>query len=131
EAVRRQDAPNLLDVGRRVRLDLGLREARPGGRLARRVADLSGEVADDEHGDVAELLELAQLAQDDREAEVDVGRGRVDAELHPEGHAAPELAAQVRLGDDVDRARGQDPELLPTSGSPMARRRYQRPGCSP
>ena len=74
----------LLDVGGGVRLDLLLGEPGPGRRPARRVADLGGEVADDEHGGVAELLELAQLAQDHREAEVDVGGGRVDPELDPE-----------------------------------------------
>ena len=60
-----------------------LREPRAGRRLARRVADLRGEVADDQHRDVAEVLEQAQPAQHDREAEVDVGGGRVDARASP------------------------------------------------
>ena len=58
-----------------------------GGRVAERpggIADPGGEVADDEHRDVAEVLELAQLAQNDREAEMDVRGGRVDPELHPQ-----------------------------------------------
>ena len=72
--------------------------------LPGRVTDLRGEVADDEHRDVAELLELAELAQHDREAEVDVGGGRVDAELGPQRAAGRELAAQIGLGDEIDRA---------------------------
>ena len=102
----------LLHVGGGVGLDLLLREAGPGGRLARRVTDLGGEVADDQDRGVTELLELAQLAQHDREAEVDVGRGRVDAELDPQRAAGAELAPEVGLGDEVDRAGAQDAELL-------------------
>ena len=49
-------------------------------RAAARVADPRGEVADDQDDLVAEVLELAELLQDDRVAEVDVGarsgRGR-------------------------------------------------------
>ena len=44
---------------------------------------------------VAGLLELAQLLQDDRVAEVDVGRGRVDAQLHPQRLAAGELLVRA------------------------------------
>ena len=61
---------------------------------------------------MAELLELAQLAQHDREAEVDVGGGRVDPELDPERATGPELAAEVGLGDEVDGAGAQDAQLL-------------------
>ena len=91
-----EDPADLLDVGRGVRVDLFLGEPRPGRRLARRVADHGGEVADDQHGDVAEILEQAELAQHDREAEVDVGGGRVDPELDPQRAAAPELARAAR-----------------------------------
>ena len=112
EVVVEEDAAGLLDVGGGVGLDLLLREPGPGGRLARRVTDLGGEVADDQHRDVAELLELAQLAQHDREPEVDVGRGRVDAELDPQRTAGAELAPEVGLGDEVDRAGAQDAQLL-------------------
>ena len=65
---------------------------------------------------MAELLELAELAQHDREAEVQVGGRRVDAELGPQRGVAPELAAQVRLGDDVDGARGENVKLLVDAG---------------
>ena len=72
-------------------IDLLGGQRRPGGGPTRRVADPGGEVPDDEHRDVAEVLELAQLAQHDREPEMDVGRGRVDAELHPQRPAGLEL----------------------------------------
>ena len=75
-------------------------------RMARR------EIADDEHDLMPEVLELAELAQHHREAEVDVGGRRVDPELHPQRRTTAELAAQVGLGDGVDRAGGEDPDLL-------------------
>ena len=59
-----------------------------------------------------ELLELAELAQHDREAEVDVGRGGVDAELDAQRPAGGELAPEVVLGDEVDRAGADDAQLL-------------------
>ena len=113
EAVGRhvEDAAGLLDVGLRVRVDLFLAQARAGRRLARRVADHRGEVAEDQHRDVAEILEQAQPAQHHGEPEVDVGRRRVDAELDPQRLAAFELLAQLGRRDDVDRARGQQLEL--------------------
>ena len=43
--------------------------------------------------------------------EVDVGGGRVDAELDAQRRAAFELGAQLGRRDDVDRARGQQLEL--------------------
>ena len=112
EVVGEQDVADLLDVGRGVAVDLFLGEARPCGRLPRRVADLRGEVADDEHRDVAQLLELAELAEHDREPEVDVGGGGVDPELGPQRAAGRELAPEVGLGDEVDRAGAEDAELF-------------------
>ena len=84
--------------------------------LPGRVADLGGEVADDQDRDVAELLELAELAQHDGEAEVDVGRGRVDAELGPQRAAGAELAAEVGLGDEVDGSGAEDAQLIVDGG---------------
>ena len=76
-----EDLERLLDVGLRVRVDLLARERRAGRVAAGRVADERREVADDEDDGVPEVLELAQLAQRHRMTEVQVGRGRVDAEL--------------------------------------------------
>ena len=88
-----------------------LREPGPGDRLARRVADHRGEVADDQHRDVAEVLEQPQPAQHHGEAEVEVGGGRVDAELDPQRAAGRELLAQLVVGDDVDGAGGEQLHL--------------------
>ena len=61
---------------------------------------------------MAQLLELAELAQHDREAEMDVGGGGVDPELGPQRTAGRELAAEVGLGDEVDRAGAEDADLF-------------------
>ena len=45
---------------------------------------------------MAQVLELAQLAQDDRVAEVDVRRGGIDPELDAERAALLELPARGR-----------------------------------
>ena len=47
---------------------------------------------------MAEVLELAQLLQDDGVAEVDVGRRRVQPELHAQRTARPELALELAAG---------------------------------
>ena len=79
QPVRPEDQPGLGLVGDEVGLDLLGGQAGPGGRAAGGVADLGGEVAEDQHGGVAQVLELAELAEDDGEPEVDVGGRRVDA----------------------------------------------------
>ncbi|GIW71504.1 MAG: hypothetical protein KatS3mg102_1046 [Planctomycetota bacterium] len=48
---------------------------------------------------MAEVLELAQLAEYHRESEVDVARGGIDPELDPQPPAAGQLVAQF-LGCD-------------------------------
>ena len=51
------------------------------------VADERGGVADEEDDGVAELLEVAQLAHEDGVAEVEIGRGGVEAGLDAHGLA--------------------------------------------
>jgi hypothetical protein len=46
---------------------------------------------------MAEVLELTELVHDNGVAEVQVGRSRIEAELHAEGPAGPELPDQVLL----------------------------------
>jgi hypothetical protein len=60
---------------------------------------------------MSEVLEEAESAEDDCEPEVYVGRGRVDAELHPKGRPALELAPELFFGDDVDGIRREKAEL--------------------
>ena len=61
---------------------------------------------------MAEVLELAQLLQDDRVAEVQVRRGRVQPELGPQRTALArgllEPALQAAGGQRVDGVAGQE-----------------------
>ena len=98
-----EDAEGLLAVGRGVALDVGRAEHGPRGGAARRVADAGGPVADDEHRQVAGVLELAQLAEHDGVPQVDVGRRRVDAELDPQRAAQRELGRRARPGGQARR----------------------------
>ena len=91
----------LVDVGGGVLVDLFLRQSGTSDRSPRRVADLGGVVAEDQDRGVSPLLELAELAQHHREAEVDVGGGGIDAELHPERAALLELLLQLGLADEL------------------------------
>ena len=75
----------------------------PLGGAAARVADPGGEVADDQYDGVPGLLELGQLREHDAVAEVDVGRGRVDAELDPQRPALGELLGEAALGQRLLR----------------------------
>ena len=56
---------------------------------------------------MAGLLELAQLLEHDGVAEVDVGGGRVDAELDPQGAIAGELLLELPRRQHVDRVTRQ------------------------
>ncbi len=60
---------------------------------------------------MAEVLEESQPPQHDREAEMDVGGGGVDAELHAERPAPLELRAQVAGRDEVDGSGAEQLEL--------------------
>src|SRR5262249_35058336 len=106
-----EDLADLLDVRRREHVDLFLRELRTGRGTTRRVAEHRGEIADDQHRFVAAVLEQPEPAEHNGATEVDVGRGRVDAELDPQRGAALDLLAQLRFGDHVDRVRGQQAQL--------------------
>ena len=50
-----------------------------------------------------QILELAQLAQGHRMAQMDIGGCRIDAELHVQRHAALELLQERRFGHDLRR----------------------------
>ena len=70
---------------------------------------------------MAEILEIAQLAQDHRVPEVEIGRGGVEPQLDLQRRAslarALELGAQLRLDDDVGRAASEDPSCSSTGGN--------------
>jgi len=75
------------------------------------VADHSGEIADEKHDVVPQVLELAHLVQHDRVAQVQVGRGRVEAELDPQWHAVASdrasLASQSASGNSSSQPRSE------------------------
>ena len=103
----------LLLEGLGVGVDLLAGELGPGGRAAAGVPHARGVVADDQDHRVAAVLKLPQLAQHDGVAEVDVGRGRVDAELHPQRAGPPPAGVPERpSGQGVDGVAGEETGLL-------------------
>ena len=107
-----QDLHSLGDVGFGVGLHLLLGKLRTGGVLARRVADERRAVADDKRDVVAQVLELAHLAQRDRMAQMQIRAGRIDAQLDVERLAALELLKQAAFGHDLRSARCDDVKLF-------------------
>ena len=107
-----EDLECLVDVCFRVRLDLLAGKLRTGRVAPGRVADERRTVSDDECDLVAKVLELAELAQRDGVADMDVGSRRIDTELDVEGFAALELLEQSAFRHDLRRARGDDVKLF-------------------
>lgn len=66
----------------------------------RRVADQSRAVADNQRHAMAEVLELTQLAQRHRMAEMDIGRRGVDAEFDIELSATLEFLEKQAFGHE-------------------------------
>ena len=103
-------------IGLGVLIDLLARQRRPRGRAPRRVADQPGEIADKEDDRVAHVLKVFQLAHEHGVAQVQVGRGRVEAGLHPHGLARRarllQPLAQVAFTNDLRRALAQVSQLL-------------------
>ena len=136
-----EDLEDLLLVGLGVGDDL-----MPIERLARLgttagIADHPREVADQKDRAVAAILEVAQLLQHDRVAEMQVRRRGIRAELDAQRFSALrralELANEIVLGDDLDRATPQDGQLFadrphdaPSSTSRMRRIPRARPVVS-
>ncbi len=96
-----EDFEGLFEVGCRVGFDFGLGQHRAGRGTAGGVADHGGEVADDEHGLVAEVLELAQLVKDDEVPEGEVGPRGVHAEFDAQGPVGAQAFAQFIGADEV------------------------------
>ena len=61
---------------------------------------------------VAEILQLPQLVELDRVAEVQVGPGRVEALLDPQRLAAGELRGELGLDQQLVGAAAEDRELV-------------------
>ena len=88
---------------------IGRSAERPGG-----VADPRRVVADDEDADVAGILKGAHPLQWDAAADVEVGRGDVDAELDPERPPELQLGLEPAGGKDVDGVAGEGLDHGPT-----------------
>jgi hypothetical protein len=88
-------------VGSRVFADLLFAEGFAGDVLARGITDQAGEITYQEHGVMAQILELAQLVDEHRMPQVQIRRGGVEARLDPQGPARPELLCQVPLEQDL------------------------------
>ncbi len=111
-----EDLVNLIEVGFRVGAHLLARERRTRFGLARGVANHRREIANEKNSGVAFLLEVLELAQHDRMAEVQIRRGGIDAEFHAQGFAggarALDLRAQLLLADDFVGAAAQGGHLV-------------------
>ena len=113
-----QNPAVLLAVRLRVALDLLRRERRPRLRLARGIADQAGKIADDQHGFVAQVLELPQLLQHDGVADVEIGGRGVEPQLDAQRPPLGELRQEGLLGDDLH---GPPPEALQLRGGTQRR----------
>ena len=107
-----EDLKGLVGVGLGIGEDLVAGERRASGRAAGGVADGGGEIADQQHRLVAEFLELAKLFERDRVAEVNVGCGGVDAELHTQRPAEAEFFQQFFFRKDLGAAFREGGKLL-------------------
>ena len=80
------------------------------------VADHPGHVADQENDGVAQILEVLHLAQQHGVAQVQIGRGRVEAGLDAQFAAGfgglDQAFAQVFFADDLRHAFAQVGELF-------------------
>ena len=61
---------------------------------------------------MAEVLKLAQFAQHDGNAKVDVGRAGIDAELHPQRPALAQFGQEILFGDNLYRAAAEQIQLF-------------------
>ena len=111
-ALRVEHPVGLLLVGLGVAVDLGGIHLRAGGRAPARISHARGVVAHDQDHGVAEVLELAQLAQHHGVTQVDVGRRRVHAQLHAQRTALRELPLELPLRQRIDGVSGEEAGCL-------------------
>ena len=100
-----EDFEDLVSVGFGVLLDgFGIEGwagfGAPGG-----IADAGGIIADDDDGEMASVLELADFGEDESVAEVEVGGGGIETKFDAEGAAGGEFFGELFAGVDVGEAR--------------------------
>ena len=81
-----------------------MRQVRPCNGATARVANHSGEIADDENCLVPEVLKLSQFSQNDRVPKVNIRCRRVHPKLDAQRPAERKLLAQFALIDDLRRS---------------------------
>ena len=101
-----ENLPGLVEVGAGGCVHLVLRQLRSSHVLAGGITYPSRPVADDQHRLVSLLLIAAERPEDHGVAEVDVGPGRVEAQLDAQPVAAFDPALQMLAVDDLDGAGG-------------------------
>ena len=91
-------------VGRGVGLDLLARQRRARHVLAGGIADQAGEIADEEHDVMSQILELAHLVDKHGMSQVQVGCGRIEAGLDAQRPAGSDLFSQFFLHQQLATA---------------------------
>ena len=108
-----QHEVDLIEVCAGRGIDLFAGEDRPGLGAPARIADHRSEISDDQNDRVPIVLEHPEHIKDDEMAYVQVGRGRVEAELDPQRISAQQALTQMVLDVDLDRPLTQALEKLP------------------
>lgn len=100
-----EDFKDLVSVGFGVLLDGFGIEGRAGFGASGGIADASSVISDDDDGEMASVLELADFGEDESVAEVEVGGGGIETKFDPEGSAGGEFFGELFAGVDVGEAR--------------------------
>ena len=99
-----ENLEDLVGVRLRVCVDFGRRERWTRRRPAGRVADHSGEVANQENDVVAEVLKLPHLVEQHRVPEVQIRRGGVETGFDDESIPASQSRRELLLEQDFLRS---------------------------
>ena len=114
--LRIEDFVDLFEIGLGVGVHLLAAQRRARFRLAGGIADHGGKIADEKNGGVPFVLEVLELAQHDGMAEVQIGRGGIDAEVDAQGLACGarffEFGAEFVFGNDLGGAAAQRGQLF-------------------
>ena len=96
-----EDLENLLLISLGIFCHLLLRQWRAGCVLAGRVADHSGEIADQKDHVMTEVLKLSELVDQYGVPKVQIGRGRVEAGLDSQRVSLGELVYEFLLDEQL------------------------------
>lgn len=100
-----EDFEDLVGVGFGVLLDSFGIEGWAGFGAPGGIADASSVISDDDDGEMASVLELADFGEDESVPEVEVGGGGVETEFDAEGATRGEFFGKLFPGMDVGEAR--------------------------